>query len=226
MGKLKLHQYLNLLIAITAILSLCIFSLNVTACGLLHKKQRATFDDIKHFFVAQRKEVITFIGYSGAEYEDKATMLEKASDILSKFDPSRTIVNIGATRDGIGAVYELAKHRGFITTGIVSTRTKQSNKISPCVDYVFFVEDQTWGGFIEGSDQLSPTSRAIVENSHILFGIGGGKVERDELIAAKRLRKNVHFFPADMNHKKARENALKKGLPVPKKFGGAAGEVF
>jgi hypothetical protein len=150
-------------------------------------------------------------------------MLKKASDILDKFDPSITIINIGATPDGIGAVYELAKQRGFFTTGIVSTQAKQYDaKFSAYVDYVFLVEDETWGGFVKGSDQLSPTSMAMVENSDVLFGIGGGEVGRDELIAAKRLGKEVHFIPAEMNHEKARENARKKGLPMPTNFEGAA----
>lgn len=185
----------------------------------------ATIDDIKHFFVTQKKQVITFIGYSGTEYQDKPMMLKQASDILDQFNPSMTIINIGATPDGIGAIYELAKQRGFFTTGIVSIQAKQYD-LSSYVDYVFFVEDDTWGGFIKGSDQLSPTSIAMVENSHLLFGIGGGEVGRDELIAAKRLGKEVHFMPAEMNHKKARENAQKKGLPVPTNFDGAAGEAF
>ncbi len=184
-------------------------------------------DDMKSFFESEQKEVVTFVGYSGSEYEDKAAMIEKAGRILDEFNPSKTIVNIGATPEGIGAVYALAKCRGFITTGIVSTQAKKYNaELSPCVDYVFFVEDATWGGFLEGNDQLSPTSRAIVENSDVLIGIGGGEVARDELIAAKRSGKKVRFIPADMNHRKAREKAQKKGLPAPTKFSCAAGEVF
>jgi hypothetical protein len=154
-------------------------------------------------------------------------MLEKAERILNEFEPSKAIVNIGATPEGIGAVYELAKHRGFMTTGIVSTQAKEYNAVlSPCVDYVFYVEDDTWGGFVEGDDQLSPTSTAMVENSTVLIGFGGGEVARDELIAAKRKGTEVLFFPADMNHRKAREKAQKKGLPVPTSFAGAAGKAF
>jgi hypothetical protein len=154
-------------------------------------------------------------------------MLEKAGLILDEFVASKTIVNIGATPEGIGAVYELAKRKGIKTTGIVSTQAKKFNAaLSPCVDYVFYVEDDTWGGFLKGSDRLSPTSTAMVENSDVLIGIGGGEVGRDELLAAKRSGKEVRFIPADMNHQKAREKAQKKGLPAPTSFGGAAGEVF
>ncbi len=90
----------------------------------------------------------------------------------------------------------------------------------------FYVEDETWGGFLKNGNRLSPTSTAMVENSDVLIGIGGGEVGRDELIAAKRSGKKVRFFPADMNHKKAREKARKKGVPEPKNFRGAAGEAF
>jgi hypothetical protein len=154
-------------------------------------------------------------------------MLEKAGRILDEFVASKTIVNIGATPEGIGAVYELAKRKGFITTGIVSTQAKKYNvALSPCVDYVFYVHDDTWGGFLRGSDRLSPTSSAMVENSDVLIGIGGGEVGRDELLAAKHSGKEVRFIPADMNHQKALEKAQKKGLPAPTSFDGAAGEAF
>jgi hypothetical protein len=194
---------------------------------LLIINESLQWNEIRAFFKNQNKDVVTFVGYSGDEYEDKAAMLEKAGRILGEFEPSKAIVNIGATPEGIGAVYELAKRRGFMTTGIVSTQAKEySAVLSPCVDYVFYVEDETWGGFVEGDDRLSPTSTAMVENSAVLIGIGGGEVARDELLAAKRLGKKVRFIPADMNHQKAQEEAKKKGLPVPTNFGGAAGEVF
>jgi hypothetical protein len=56
-------------------------------------------------------------------------------------------------------------------------------------------------------------------------GIGGGKVARDELLAAQRSEKQVYFYPADMNHQKARETARSKGMPLPTDFRGAAGSV-
>jgi hypothetical protein len=225
--KPKLHQSLLLRSITIGILTLWIFSLGAAACDLATTVKDATVNEIKSFFESQKKDVITFVGYSDAEYEDKTAMLEKARRILEKYDSSKTIVNIGATPEGIGAVYELAKRSGFLTTGILSTRAKKYNAaLSACVDYVFYVEDATWGGFIEGSNRLSPTSTAMVENSDVLIGIGGGEVGRDELTAAKRSGKAVRFFPADMNHPKAREKAKKKGLPEPTDFGGAAGEAF
>ena len=56
-------------------------------------------------------------------------------------------MNIGATTEGIGAVYETAKRKKFATAGIVSTQAKENQvKLSPCVDIVFYVKDSTSGG--------------------------------------------------------------------------------
>lgn len=187
----------------------------------------ATPSEIRTFFKGQGKSVLTFLGYSGAGYEDDSVLVSHATRILDRHDPRTTIVNIGATTDGIGNVYELAKKRGFTTTGIVSTQARESGaSISPCVDHVFYVADATWGGFLESSDQLSPTSQAMVDVSDLLVAIGGGEVARDELVAARRAGKTVTFIPADMNHRLAIEKAVKKGQPPPTDFRGAAEAVF
>jgi len=208
-------------------LLLWVFAWSVPAFGQATAARSATTEDIKAFFKGKQKTVVTFVGYSSAGYEDEVSMHKEAERVLSEFDPAKTIVNIGATPDGIGAVYELAKRKGFFTTGIVSSQAKQNKvKLSPYVDQAFYIEDSTWGGLVPGTKQLSPTSNAMVENSDVVIGIGGGEVARDELIAAKRLGKKVRFIPADMNHQKARESARKKKLPEPTDFRGAANAVF
>jgi hypothetical protein len=123
--KLKLRRYLLRRSISVAVFCIGIFSSYAVACELSTLVKEATIADIKSFFESQNKDVLTFVGYSGGEYEDKIAMLDKASRILDEFDPSKTIVNIGATPEGIGAVYELAKRRGLMTTGIISTQAKK-----------------------------------------------------------------------------------------------------
>jgi hypothetical protein len=189
--------------------------------------REATPEEIRTFFKNKNMKVLTFLGYSGAEYENKGEMLKQAAIILDQFDPKNTMVNLGATPEGIGAVYDLAKRKGFLTSGIVSTQAKESKvTLSPSVDVVFYVKDDTWGGFLPGTERLTPTSTAMVENSDVIVAIGGGEVARDELKGAKRLGKRVQFIPADMNHRLAREKALKKNQPAPIDFRGAAGAGF
>ena len=189
--------------------------------------RHASQDEIRQFFAAQGKTVITFLGYSGAGYEDPDAMLEAAKAELTHHDPATSLVNIGVTPDGIGQVYPLAKSMGFTTTGIVSTQAqKYEASVSDSVDFGFYVEDATWGGFLDGSEELSPTSRAMVENSDIVVAIGGGEVARDEFTAARRLGKQVSYIPAEMNHAIAINKARKKSLPEPTDFRGAAHQVF
>ena len=186
----------------------------------------ATVREVRDFFTAQKRRVVTFLGYSGAGYEDEPGMLHMAEAVLDDLDPAATIVNIGATAEGIGAVYPLAKRKGFVTTGIVSSQAPATGTpLSPDVDHVFVVADATWGGLVPGTDRLSPTSQAMVENSDVLVAIGGGDVARDELRAARALGKAVRFVPADMNHRVATEKARRKGQPPPRDFGGTAGEA-
>ena len=184
----------------------------------------STPEAIQSYFQQRGKTVLTFLGYSGAGYEDNAAMLARATDILDSHDPRKTIVNIGATIDGIGVVYQLAKQKGFETTGIVSSQARvHKATIAPCAGTVFFVEDASWGGLLEDQKTLSPTSAVMVRVSDRIVAIGGGDVARDEFNAAASLGKNPTFFPADMNHEMARASAAKKNKPEPKDFRGALG---
>ncbi len=134
---------------LSVLLFLFAFALSTAAFAQTPTVKSATIADIKSFFQGKQKTVLTFVGYSGAGYEDEASMLEQAERVLGEFDPAKTVVNIGATPEGIGAIYELAKRKGFLTTGIVSSQATRYNvKLSPYVDHAFYVEDPTWGGFI------------------------------------------------------------------------------
>lgn len=183
----------------------------------------ASASEVQKFFNGQEKQVLTFIGYSGAEYENKVRMLKIAEEVLSQFDPKTTIVNIGATPEGIGAVYALAKKMGFETSGIVSSQAREYLPEKPAeVDHVFFVQDESWGGYLADSNKLSPTSEAMVAVSHSLIGIGGNDVGRDELLEAQKRGKVVRFFTADMNHEIAIAKAKKNGKDSPTDFRGSA----
>jgi hypothetical protein len=178
------------------------------------------------FFSAQGKTVLTFLGFSSS-YENENTLLQTVRVILSGYSPGTTFVNIGATEGGIGAAYPLAKSLGFTTTGIVSTKAlKAPGQISEAVDYVCFIADEQWGGKLPDSNELSPTSKAMVVCSDVMIGIGGGEISRDEMMAGKEQGKPVYFYPAEASHAEAVQRAEKMGLPVPDSYWGEAHEVF
>jgi hypothetical protein len=173
------------------------------------------------------KTMLTFYGFSGLGYEDEQEMLGIARDVLSKYSPQTTLVNIGASSTGIGAIYPLAKSMGYETAGIISTEALEYlEEISEAVDHICFIEDNQWGGKLPNSSELSPTSRAMVECSDILVGIGGGGISLDEMLAGHEQGKEILYFPADMNHERASRQAEKKGLPPPQSFKGAAHETM
>jgi len=214
------------LLALCTLLA-CAQPLPASACGHPPSVREATSAQIGTWLRERDLKVLSFVGYSGAGYEDPNAMLAAASQVLARHDPARTVVNIGATRAGIGAVYELARQRGFETMGIVSTLARDAGEpLSPCVDQVFFVRDAQWGGNLPGSTRLSPTSAAIVAHSQEIVAIGGGDIARDELRGARAAGVPVSFIAADMNHALARDKARSKGQPAPTDFGGTAGDAF
>src|SRR5215813_8320271 len=138
--------------AVTALgvpLMLCFFALNGAVFAQTVTTKSATVEEIAAFFKGKQKAVLTFVGYSGAGYEDEAWMLKQAERVLGEYDPATTIVNLRATPEGIGAVYELAIRKGFLTTGIMSRQPRQfCVKLSPYLAYAFYVKDSTWGRLV------------------------------------------------------------------------------
>lgn len=185
--------------------------------------RRATASEVQQWLARNPRKLLSFLGYSGAGYQHTAAMLAAAAGELARHDPARTIVNIGATAEGIGAVYGLARERGFATMGIVSSQVLASRSAwSPDVEQVFVIEDATWGG-VDAAGRLSPTSAAIVALSDEMVAIGGGAIARDELQAGRRTGKPTRFIPAESNHELARQKARAAGRPEPTEFSGALG---
>jgi hypothetical protein len=187
----------------------------------------ATAEAVQSAFSDRDELVVTLSGYSGSGYEDEDALMRRARALLGEYDPESTIINIGATVDGIGAVYEIASQMGFETTGIVSSQALESDAtFSPFVDRVYVIADEQWGGMVEGTDRLSPTSEAMVAVSDVYLAIGGGAVARDEAVAARARGKEVRFYPADLDHRRAIERAEARGEPAPTDFRGAAHAVL
>jgi hypothetical protein len=116
---------------------------------------------------------------------------------------------------------------GFETAGIVSSNAiEHPEAISDAVDHVCFIKDSQWGGKLPNSNELSPTSKAMVACSDILVAIGGNDIARDELLAGQAQGKLVYYYPAEMDHQTAIQRAKEMGAPMPESFMGSVDEVF
>ena len=178
------------------------------------------------FFRRQGKITLTFFGYT-VNYQDKEALFRIVMDVLAKYSPEKTLVNAGATGSMGDAVYTAAKSMGFTTTGIVSELAlAYPDDLRPNVDYICFIKDKTWGGKLPNSEELSSTSKAMVECSDILIAIGGNDIARDELLEGRHQGKPIQYFPAEMDHDAAVRRAKHLGLPPPKSFLGSVHDVF
>jgi hypothetical protein len=172
------------------------------------------------------RRIVTFVGFSSGGYEDPERVTSLLADIIGGLDSAAVIICSGATADGIGAVYPIAKARGFETIGIVSAVAEtEHTHFSDAVDTILVVEDKDWGG-LKNDGSLSPTSAAMVGASDEIVAIGGGAIARDEIEAARAAGKPVRYLAADMNHSAAIEKARRRGEPAPKDFKGPVHEIF
>ena len=165
------------------------------------------------------RRVVTFTGFSAAGYEEPRRIEQILRETLQRRDPRSTLVCAGATPDGIGAVYRLAKELGFETIGIVSsTAERDAVRFSDDVDRIFVIEDDIWGGLLDDGVTLSPTSEAMVGSADEFIAIGGGQIAAQEVVEARNRRIAVIYEPADMNHENARAQARHKGQEAPVDF--------
>lgn len=184
-----------------------------------------TADEVIARFKLKNKKVHTIFGFSDLEYEHKDVVLKQIRIDLEKLDPKTTIINIGATEDGVGAAYKIAKDLGFETTGIVSMQAlSYSGQFSKFVDSIYILSDGLWGGFIPGTRKLTPTTQAFISVSDSIAFYGGNLNSLATLKSAIKFKIPFSFYTADMNHK-ILDQKLKLSNQIAKTYKGAA-ELF
>lgn len=170
--------------------------------------------------------VVTFMGFSGAGYENLLAVEHAIAKVLDDLDPASTLICAGATAEGIGAVYPMAKKRGFKTIGVVSAiAEKEGVTFSQYVDTIYVIADDAWGG-VNADGKLSPTSSAMVGAADRIIAMGGGEIARDEIAAAMAMGKKVRYIEADMNHAAAIRKTKERRQPEPVDFRGPVHAYF
>jgi hypothetical protein len=184
---------------------------------------------IRRFFASRQKRVLYFAGYGELGYEDETRLRTIVREVLGAWNPQEVLVHAGTLlrmggHDGVAEVYALARDMGIETSGIhpsVAMNFAETHRVSPFCDHVFFVEDATWGGFLDGGQEPSPTLRLHLEVSDEAIVIGGGKHAADELRAFSAFGKPLRYFPAEMNHTFVRSWTKHAGVAIPDMRGAA-----
>jgi hypothetical protein len=181
-----------------------------------------TPEALTRVFAAFGRRVVTFAGFGELGYQDEAAFDAIVRAELDRFDPPSTIVNTGTliTRGfqlGVAAVYPIARARGFLTTGVhpsVALAHAREHALSPAVERIYFVEDTTWGGYLENTETLSNTLTALLAISSELVAIGGGDHTAQEVAAFMARGKAVRFIPAEMHHATTRRWSQRAGVVI------------
>ena len=177
---------------------------------------------IRQFFDALGKHVIAFAGYGELGYERAGVVRDITLAVLAEWSPSDVVVHSGTLlrvggHAGIAEVYAVARELGIMTTGIhpsVAMAFGDTHRVSPDCSHVFFVEDSTWGGLLDGSRDPSPTLRLHLDVSSELVVIGGGKHAADELAAFTERGLRTRSFPAEMNHATTLDWSARAGAAI------------
>lgn len=177
--------------------------------------------------------MISFAGFGELGYEEEGVVERIVRDVVRGWLAEDLIVQSGTLlraggQDGIARVHEVARAMGMTTSGIhpgIALGFAATHHVSPYEDHVYFVEDASWGGFVDAGRTLSPTLEVILDVSDELVVVGGGKHAADELAAFLRCGKKVRYFPAEMNHRATREWCERSGVSITD-YRGAAHEVW
>src|SRR5947208_2938872 len=162
---------------------------------------------IRNFFTSRHKHVVYFAGYGELGYELEERVRSVASEVLQGWSAASVLVHAGTLlrvggHDGIAQVYPVARRLGIETTGIhpsVAMAHGDTHRVSPYCDHVFFVEDVTWGGFLEGTDVPSPTLRLHLDVSDEIVVIAGELAH-----SGRRLREPARDAVAELDRRLAR----------------------
>ena len=190
-------------------------------------------DEIRRFFRARGKHVISFAGFGELGYEEDGIVDRLVRDLMTSWPADRLIVNCGTLlrvggQDGIARVLSIARTLGIETTGIhpgVALDFVATHRVSPDTATAFFVDDASWGGFLDGSRHPSPTLAVLLDVSDELVVIGGGKHAADELTAFWEHGKPVRYLSAEMNRRATMDWCARSGVDISD-FRGAAREAW
>lgn len=145
----------------------------------------------------ENKFVLVFSGFSGMGYEDTEKLQEYITkEIKQKIDEHGShnlLIVAGATPDGIGCVYDIAKKLGVSTLGIVSQQAATNSLAKNC-DSVIQIKDpdNSWKVLDNSGDSYMVY---VASKYGCFFAFAGGSVTFSELNEAVDKGIKTKIFP-------------------------------
>jgi hypothetical protein len=158
-----------------------------------------SFEDLQNDI--GNKKTLVFGGFSGLGYAEptklEEAVKERIQTEITKYGVENVAVVAGATSDGIGSIYKIAKDLGVTTYGIVSDAGKEYGSDASC-DKTFFVPDpgNTWQVLSKSGESYMVD---VAKNNGVLVYYGGGDVAVAEIKEAKekgiKIETDVSYEP-------------------------------
>lgn len=131
---------------------------------------------------------LVFAGFSGLGYNNKDYLKQYIKDHLHRmidiYGIDNLIVISGATKEGIGLVYDIAKELNLKTLGIVSEEAKKyPDSISSNCDYVIYIKD--YNGTWKVVDENNQSYTVFSAHGGNFYICGGGDIAVSELKEAQ-----------------------------------------
>ena len=170
----------------------------------------------------KNKFIVVFGGFSGLGYEEKDKLKEQMKEDLQKYIAEHGKDNLavicGATPEGVGIIYEVAKSLDLKTYGIVSSAALEysDNPQSTFCDTVLFSKQPEGVWTVKNKqDQSLMVDIATQGKGGLLHYYNDGEVALDEIKEAKQraipVKINFDFKPNAANVAKRVEKDLKNG---------------
>lgn len=152
--------------------------------------------------MTKNRHVIVFSGFSALGYKDihhlKESLHSELEKAISKYGAHALCVVAGATDEGIGVVYNLAKKMGIETLGIVSEQA--IGFVSSNCDKVVYIADPTgsWKVLDETGNSYMvyvATRNDKISRTGEFIAFGGGEVTLSELNEARSIGVTYKVYP-------------------------------
>ncbi|WGL99244.1 hypothetical protein QE177_05025 [Arsenophonus sp. aPb] len=145
----------------------------------------------------ENKFVLVFSGFSAMGYEDIEKLQEYITKEIKQHIDEQGIHNLlivaGATPDGIGCVYDIAKNLGVCSLGIVSQQAPTNSLAKNCQSVIQIKDlDNSWK-VLDDSGNSYMVYAASKNGCFLAFG--GGSVTLSELEEAEKKGIETKVFP-------------------------------
>ena len=179
--------------------------------------------EVKQLYADRYQHVLTFLGFGELGYSDIDRFTRIVELELDRVQRDASVVNTATLvtdgfEPGMADVYAIAHRMNLRTAGLfprIALNSPGRYSLSAFVDDVYFVNDNTWGGYLPGTGIPSKMLTALTAVTDEVVVIGGGKHTAQEMREMVKMGKPIRYHALEMNIEVAGRWYAQQCQPVP-----------